>query len=79
MVGKVLDLVAQVMATGETVTLSGFGTFRSRLGLPRKGRDPRTGLMVDIPAAWKVRFTPSRTLAARIAEGAGDPRNLEDA
>ena len=62
-------------AAGETVGISGFGSFRVRDKGPREGRNPRTGEPAAIPARRVVAFRPSMVLKRRIAErmdGAGD-------
>jgi nucleoid DNA-binding protein len=40
----------------ENVAISGFGTFSSRFLDERKGRNPKTGEAIDIPAKYKPSF-----------------------
>ena len=44
-----INTITKSIAKGEKVTLVGFGTFERRDRRARKGRDPRTGVEIDIP------------------------------
>ena len=44
-----LDLIAENLANGDKVVLSGFGTFEIRNRVSRSGVNPRTGERIDIP------------------------------
>ena len=61
---ETLDLLTSVItksvARGEKVTLVGFGTFQRRDRRARKGRDPRTGAEIDIPARKVPAFTAGK-------------------
>lgn len=48
------------------VRLHGFGTFRLRPVAARRGRHPRTGEPIEIPAGWRVMFRPAKALRERI-------------
>lgn len=65
----VLALVAETLAAGGEVKLSGFGRFGVRERLPRRHKDPRNGRDLDVPSRRRAVFKASRVLAARI-EGA---------
>jgi DNA-binding protein HU-beta len=54
------------LRTGGTVTISGFGTFVVTRRATRRGRDPRTGRAITIPAVRVPRFRPSRALKAAV-------------
>ena len=45
-----ITTITKSVARGEKVTLVGFGSFDRRERRARKGRDPRTGTEIDIPA-----------------------------
>ena len=49
-VNAVVDSIKDALASGDTVTLIGFGTFLVRERAARNGRNPRTGEIVKIPA-----------------------------
>ena len=63
-VGKALDeALTEIRRTvdgGETVALRGFGTFRLSERSARKGRNPRTGEEIDIPASRNLAFKASK-------------------
>jgi DNA-binding protein HU-beta len=48
--------VTNEIKAGEKVTLIGFGTFSVTLKAARKGINPRTKEVIDIPAKKTVRF-----------------------
>ena len=58
--GNALDAftesVSKAMARGEKVRLSGFGTFSVTRRGARKGRNPKTGEEIKIPARHYARF-----------------------
>jgi len=58
----VLESIAASLKKGKTVTLVGFGTFKVSKRKARKGRNPRTGTEIKIPARKIARFTAGKTL-----------------
>jgi len=58
----VLDAIADSLAKGDEVRLTGFGTFRVTETKERIGRNPRTGEPIKIPAGRRVSFSPSPRL-----------------
>ena len=74
LVETLIETIAERLSAGDTVGISGFGSFRVRDKGPREGRNPRTGEPAPIPARRVVAFRPSTLLKQRIAErmdGAG--------
>ncbi|MDO5531119.1 HU family DNA-binding protein [Sutterella sp.] len=61
------EIIAAVRA-GETVTLIGFGTFKSVESAPRMGRNPSTGEQIRIPSQRKPKFTPGVTFKELLNE-----------
>ena len=55
-----LDAVKGVLKKGQKVTLVGFGTFSVSKRKARKGRNPRTGAEIKIPAAKIPKFTAGK-------------------
>ena len=49
-VQTVLDSIVEALNSGEKVELRGFGSFRHRQRSPRRGRNPKTGEIVQVPA-----------------------------
>ena len=64
--GKALDstlnAVKGSLKKGQKVTLVGFGTFSVVKRKARKGRNPRTGAVINIPAAKTPKFTSGKAL-----------------
>lgn len=55
-----INAITKSVAKGEKVTLVGFGTFERRERKARKGRDPRTGAEIDIPAKRVPTFSAGK-------------------
>ncbi|MBC9890464.1 MAG: DNA-binding protein HU [Opitutae bacterium] len=60
--GAVLDVVADSLAQGETVSLVGFGNFSVSRRNARTGRNPQTGAEIHIPARNLVKFSAGKAL-----------------
>ncbi|OGI07268.1 MAG: DNA-binding protein [Candidatus Melainabacteria bacterium RIFCSPLOWO2_02_FULL_35_15] len=56
----VINAITRSVAKGEKVTLVGFGTFERRDRRARKGRDPRSGAAIDIPAKKVPAFSAGK-------------------
>lgn len=59
-------VLGEALASGEDVTFTGFGTFKVTDRAPRKGRNPRTGAEIEIPACKVVRFSPGKSLKEAV-------------
>jgi len=57
-----LNSVRAALKKGQKVTLVGFGTFSVVKRKSRKGRNPRTGQVITIPAAKIPKFTAGKSL-----------------
>ena len=66
---NVLDRVAATLEGGESVKISGFGTFSVRQKGRRVGRNPKTGEEVPILPRRVLVFRPSHVLKTRINGG----------
>jgi DNA-binding protein HU-beta len=69
-VNAVLDAVKDALGGGEKVTLVGFGTFGVKQRLERKGKHPRTGKSIRIPAKAVPYFASGKELR----DAASSPR-----
>lgn len=54
--------ISDALERGESVKLTGFGNFQLRDKVSRPGRNPRTGIEVNIPERRVVTFRPSLKL-----------------
>ena len=55
-----IDSVKKTLKKGNKVTLVGFGTFSISKRAARKGRNPRTGEIIKIPAHKTPKFTAGK-------------------
>jgi len=55
-----LNAIKSSLKKGQKVTLVGFGTFSTSKRKARKGRNPRTGQAINIPAARVPKFTSGK-------------------
>lgn len=61
-----LDAIKGALKKGQKVTLVGFGTFSVSKRKARKGRNPRTGEELKIPATKVPKFTAGKTLKEAV-------------
>ena len=62
LINAAIDIIAQKLSQGESVQLSGFGTFEVRNREARVGRNPVTRKAVEIPATKAPAFKASKGL-----------------
>ena len=67
MVGAVFSAIGDALARDEPVAIAGFGTFFTRTRAPRRGRNPRTGESLDIPASTTPAFKASKKLRDTVS------------
>ncbi len=58
--------LTEALEKGERVALPGLGVFNVKERKARTGRNPRTGETVQIPAKKVVKFSPAKTLQAKV-------------
>lgn len=61
-----LDNIKKALKKNQKVTLVGFGTFGVSKRKARKGRNPRTGAEIKIPATKVPKFTSGKGLKDAI-------------
>lgn len=68
--GKILEAmfgeIQGLMKKGDSIALTGFGTFYVTKRKARKGRNPRTGAAMNIPASSVPRFRAGKHLKAAV-------------
>nr|WP_239482364.1 HU family DNA-binding protein [Neisseria elongata] len=57
-----ISVVTQELKDGNDVTLVGFGSFHTAQSAERKGRNPKTGETITIPATRAPKFKPAKGL-----------------
>jgi DNA-binding protein HU-beta len=61
-IDAVVESISEALASGERVTLVGFGTFQTAGRQERKGRNPKTGAEILIPSKTVAKFKPGTSL-----------------
>ena len=77
-VETVFDSIIGALHKGEKVELRGFGSFRTRERGPRRGRNPKTGEPVDVPAKRVPYFKPGKELKEYFTESPATPAAAEE-
>ncbi len=62
----ILDAMSNVLSEGGNVVIRDFGSFGLNHRPPRKGRNPKTGETVMVPAKYVPHFKTGRGLRARV-------------
>jgi DNA-binding protein HU-beta len=65
-VNSIVKGMTAALAKGDKVTLSGFGVFNTYTRKARRGRDPRRGTAINIPAKKVPRFKASDELKKKM-------------
>lgn len=69
--GKALDavveIIVQAVSKGDTVSLVGFGSFKSAPRAAREGKNPKTGEKIKIPATTVPKFSAGATFKTKVA------------
>lgn len=68
-VDSFLKGVVTALKEGEEVEIRGLGSFRFRSRAPRKGRNPKTGERVEVPAKRVPYFRMGKELKAILGSG----------
>ena len=62
LVDAVFDTIAATLRKGDQVAISGFGTFLAKTRAAREGRNPSTGMAIQIPARTSAAFKPAQAM-----------------
>ena len=66
---SVFSIMKSTLESGETLKISGFGSFIVKQKKDRRGRNPQTGESITIEARRILSFKPSHVLKANINKG----------
>ena len=58
----VINVITKALKSGDSVTLTGFGTFAVRKRADRQGRNPQTGATIKIKASKNPGFKAGKAL-----------------
>ena len=61
-----LDTVTTTLSKGESIALTGFGTFSVAKRAARTGRNPSTGKSIKIPAKTVAKFKAGKGLSSAV-------------
>ncbi|GAB1392642.1 HU family DNA-binding protein [Rhodocyclaceae bacterium] len=64
---SMIEAVVKAVAKGDTVTLVGFGTFKSAKRAARTGKNPKTGEPLKIAATTVPKFSAGAGFKAAVA------------
>ncbi|CAK7192223.1 DNA-binding protein HRm [Commensalibacter sp. Nvir] len=67
-IDAVLSTIEKTLAKKQEVRLVGFGSFVTAKRKAAKGRNPRTGEEIKIPASTSVRFRPGKLLKDAVSK-----------
>lgn len=62
-----LDVIKDTVASGDKVTLVGFGSFEPRERQSREGRNPKTGQKMTIPATKIPAFSAGKVFKEKVS------------
>ena len=65
-VSNTFNLIKDALVRGEKVVITGFGTFLIRARAARRGRNPQTGEVIQIPNKKLAGFSVGKTLKRLI-------------
>ena len=60
------DGITKSLKKGQSITLVGFGTFKTSVRKARTGRNPQTGAAVKIPKRRVARFSAGKALKSAL-------------
>ena len=72
-----VSAVSAALASGDKITLVGFGTFSVGQRAQREGRNLRTGKKIEVPASKVVKFKAGKILSLRLTRNEQNARDLE--
>ena len=65
-VDAVIESITGALKKGDTVTLIGFGTFKTAKRAARTGRNPQTGAAIKIKAKKVAKFKAGKELSGKL-------------
>jgi integration host factor subunit alpha len=68
LIESALDTIAESLAGGGSVSLTGLGRFQVKETPARPGRNPKTGAYAEVPKHYRPTFTMSRHLRDRLLD-----------
>lgn len=64
----IFEYMSEALTTNQRIEIRGFGVFSLRYLAPRRGRNPFSGEVLDLPATYSVHFKPGKELRQRVSD-----------
>jgi len=64
----IIDIITESLIEDEVVNVTGFGRFKINERAPRKGINPATGKIIQIPKKFVINFKASNIIKKQINE-----------
>jgi len=68
-VKTIINCMTRALSAGERIEIRGFGSFSLRYRRPRVGRNPKSGIKVQINERYVPHFKPGKNLKKRVNQG----------
>lgn len=65
-VKMIIDAMTEALANGDRIEIRGFGSFSLNYRPPRIGRNPKSGVKVQVPAKYVPHFKAGKELRERV-------------
>ncbi len=65
-VKMILDAMSEALTKGDRIEIRGFGSFSLNYRPPRIGRNPKSGVKVEVPAKYVPHFKAGKELRERV-------------
>ncbi len=65
-INTIFDSMTQALANNEKIEIRGFGSFKTKVRQAKKGKNPKTGQPIDIPAKRIPSFRVGKELKQRL-------------
>jgi len=69
-VKEILDAIGNSLVHGNRIEIRGFGSFSVNYRAARKGRNPKSGEAVPVPAKYVPHFKAGKAMRERVEESA---------
>ncbi|MBN6742549.1 integration host factor subunit beta [Acidithiobacillus sp. MC6.1] len=65
-VDRILDTMTGALSAGQRIEIRDFGSFSIHTSVPKKGRNPKTGEYVWVPARRQPHFKPGKVMRESV-------------
>ena len=63
-----IEALTSELELGKSITIKNFGTFKVSITNARKGRNPQTGAVIQMPAGRRISFKASPVLKKKLCK-----------